>query len=59
MQAMKDKTSILIIAIVLVALIIFVYKYSVPEPGDRIGPPVKDTTSVVLDSTSHSVTIEK
>lgn len=56
---MKDKTSILIIAAVLVLLIIFVYKYSVPDPGDRIGPPAKDMTTVVLDSTSHSVTIEK
>lgn len=56
---MKDKTSILIIAIVLVALIIFVYKYSVPAPGEYIGPPVKDTTTVVLDSASHSVSIEK
>lgn len=56
---MKDKTSILIIAAVLIVLIVFVYKYSVPDPGDRIGPPVQDTTSVVLDSASHSVTIEK
>lgn len=56
---MKSKTSIIIIAAVLVILIIFVYKYSVPEPGDRIGPPVQDTTSVVLDSASHSAAIAK
>lgn len=56
---MKGKTSFIIIAMVLIALIIFVYKYSVPGPGDRIGPPAKDTISVVIDSASHSVTIEK
>lgn len=56
---MKPKTMTIIIATVLVILIIFVYKYSVPGPDDRIGPPVKDTTTVVLDSASHSAAIAK
>lgn len=49
----------LIIGATLIILIIFVYKYSIPGPEDRIGPPVQDTASVVLDTASHSVTIEK
>ena len=56
---MKQRTMIAIIGITLIILIVFVYKYSVPPKGERLGPPNKDSSSVVLDTTSHAVTIDK
>lgn len=56
---MKEKSMTIIIAVTLIILIVLVYKYSVPPKGDRIGPPVKNTTTLIIDSVSHSVTIDK
>ena len=51
---MTQKTMTIIIAVTLIILIAFVYKYSVPPKGDRIGPPVKADTVMTTTDTMHS-----
>lgn len=51
---MTQKTMTIIIAVTLIVLIVFVYKYSVPPKGERIGPPIPVDTITTTQDTLHT-----